>query len=520
MLFNSFAFLLVFLPLSLLGYHLALKLGNTASMAWLALCSLAFYGYWDVRYLPLILVSILFNYYAGRLLSPARALPARDLVFGLSILVNIAVLVVFKYLGALSGALADVGLLTQGQVIHLMLPLGISFFTFTQIAYLVDQRVGLAEDLGLITYTVFVTFFPHLIAGPILHIREIGPQLTDRLRRTLTAERIAAGLLLFTMGMVKKTWIADPLAPVVETGYGHVDLLSGPAAWVVIFAYSLQLYFDFSGYSDMAIGLAELFGIEFPVNFNSPYKARGAIDFWQRWHMTLSRYLTLLLYSPIAMWVTRRRASAGLPISARAVKEPLAFLQMIVFPTAVTMTIAGVWHGAGLQYLVFGLCHAFLLIANHFWRTYFPPPKRAKPVAAKPSRFTPALEVLATFLAVSLTFVFFRARSFADALTVLGVAFHAPGLFTVPAIPEALTDTGFTVDRALLLRLLACAVAVWALPNSQQVLARFRKRGGDGLQWLIGNRVGMLLGGSATGVALLACAIRFGHKSEFLYFQF
>jgi alginate O-acetyltransferase complex protein AlgI len=245
-----------------------------------------------------------------------------------------------------------------------VLPLGISFFSFTQIGFLVDCRQGQAREPSLLNYALFVSFFPHLIAGPILHHREIMPQFADPATWRLRGENIAVGSAIFLIGLLKKTLLADPLAPIASAGYADPAALTLFPAWHAALAYSLQLYFDFSGYSDMAIGLARLFNLRFPLNFNSPYQAQSIIDYWQRWHMTLTRWLMMYLYNPLALHMTRNRVRRGLPVDRNARTSLRGFVSMVALPTMVTIGLAGLWHGSAFTFVVFGLLHGVYLLAG------------------------------------------------------------------------------------------------------------------------------------------------------------
>jgi alginate O-acetyltransferase complex protein AlgI len=318
LLFNSYVFLLAFLPLTLIGFHVAARMRHRQAAAWLALASLAFYGWWNPPFLLLLLGSIAFNFGIGHLIATGtKTARVRSWLLGLGILGNIGLLVWFKYLYPLFGVLRANGV-ADIPFDDVILPLGISFFTFTQIGYLIDVKQGVAKDRGLLSYVLFVTFFPHLIAGPILHNREMMPQFADRSTYRFSGENFCVGLTIFVIGLLKKCLLADPLSGAVQAGFGAPENLAFFSAWHTVICYSFQLYFDFSGYSDMAIGLARMFNVKFPLNFNSPYKATGIIDYWQRFHMTLTRYLTLYLFNPMALWITRRRAAGGKDVSRKA----------------------------------------------------------------------------------------------------------------------------------------------------------------------------------------------------------
>lgn len=519
MLFNSYAFLFGFLPLALLGYQIAAHWHRRAVVAWLALASLGFYAYWRPAFLFLLCGSILFNYTAGALISRRihTKIPTGVILVG-AIAVNLAALCYFKYLFPLLNFFAGVA----HARVHwhdVILPLGISFFTFTQIAYLVDLQQGGAVQQDLGSYTLFATFFPHLIAGPILHHSEIMPQFQQDRDYRLRLDDLCIGFTWFVMGLCKKVLLADRFAPGADSAFENTAHLGTSAAWAGVLSYSLQLYFDFSGYSDMANGLARMFSIDFPLNFASPYKSANIIDFWQRWHMTLTRYITVYLYNPISLWVSRQRAQRGMKLSRKAMATPSGFAMMVAFPTLVTLFLAGVWHGAGLQFIVFGLLHALYLTINHAFRVF----RGRRPHTERPPAQRVALgaaSVLLTFLAVLLAQVFFRAASVHAATSMLsGMAGlhhgHTVGL-----------DAGAT--NAITGPYLPIAVAffiVWALPNTQQILERFKPaielapsdRIVGRLHWLWRPTPAW---GFALGIFFLAVLIKMENPTTFLYFQF
>ncbi|MWC28910.1 MBOAT family O-acyltransferase [Paenibacillus sp. MMS18-CY102] len=392
MLFNSYPFIFIYLPITVIIYFtLTRQRWLLAAKCWLAFASLFFYGWWDYRYIPLIVASIGFNYSMGRILGARSAQNDRSrlqgnkrrwmLIAGIS--ANLLLLGYYKYanffldnLSAVTGK--------QLPMLHLILPLGISFFTFTQIAYLVDVYREKAREANLVQYTLFVTFFPHLIAGPILHHSEMMPQF-DRLRSKLWDWRnAAAGLYLFTLGLIKKVVIADTLAPYANDGFAHAYLFL--ESWVASLSYTLQLYFDFSGYTDMAIGLALLFNIRLPQNFNSPYKAHNIQDFWRRWHMTLSRFLRDYIYIPLG---GNRKGESRM----------LANLM-------ITFLLGGLWHGAGWTFLMWGFLHGAGQIVHRLWSRYgFTLPRW--------------VAWLITFQFINLTWVFFRAHSWDEAFRII-----------------------------------------------------------------------------------------------------
>ena len=491
MLFNSYAFLFGFLPVVLLLYFLAGRRSALAAIAFLAAASLFFYGWWNPRYLLLLCGSVIFNYLIGRRLaqSPTRAKGDQAMLW-LGVAGNLAVLGAFKYAAFFAvnaNALAGVSL----PVPHIVLPLGISFFTFTQIAYLVDAYRKEVREYRFIHYGLFVTFFPHLLAGPVLHHAEVMPQFARARSFSFDPENFAVGLTIFAIGLFKKVVLADGIAefatPVFDAARDGATL-SFLAAWGGALAYTFQLYFDFSGYSDMAIGLARLFGIVFPANFNSPYKAASIIDFWRRWHMTLSRFLRDYLYIPLGggrCHPLRRHANL-----------------------MATMLLGGLWHGAGWTFVIWGGLHGLYLVANHGWREV---QMRWLGGYALPRAFAQLL----TFLAVVVAWVFFRAESLPAAQAML------EGMAGLNGISKA---DPYYYGAPQLKGLLAMFLIAWGLPNAQQLLHRYRP--------VIATYAGELLPPGRlswrpsaawallTAALLLAAAVNLTHVSEFLYYQF
>jgi len=389
MLFNSYVFIFAFFPITVAGYFILCRLRLTyAAKVWLALASLVFYGWWDVRYVPLILASITFNYTVGRLLiasgePTSRLHHHRKKLLAAGIVGDILLLGYYKYadffLENLNAALG-----TDYPLLKIVLPLGISFFTFTQIAFLVDAYKQKAKEYDIINYILFVTFYPHLIAGPILHHGEMMPQF-DRLRNKVwNWGNAARGGFVFCIGLFKKVVIADTFAKYANDGFAKAHMFID--SWVAALSYTFQLYFDFSGYTDMAIGIALLFNIRLPQNFNSPYKATSIQDFWRRWHMTLSRFLRDYIYIPLG--------------GNRKGKLRTYFNNMAVF------LIGGFWHGAGWTFIMWGFLHGAAQIVQRIWGEFFRPMPRW-------------LAWVITFLFINVTWVFFRAESFDQALRLL-----------------------------------------------------------------------------------------------------
>lgn len=397
MLFNSYEFIFLFLPILFLGYFALLRFRLIiGAKSWLVGGSLFFYSWWNPVYLPLILASILVNYTIGSSIGISRERsktnansrkvlkslsPQSLLIIGL--VFNIGLLGYFKYADFFienwNGFFgADVPLL------HIALPLAISFFTLQQIAYLVDSYEGLVKENDLLNYAIFVTFFPQLIAGPIVHHKEMMPQFKSLRAKIINYKNIAAGLFLFNIGLFKKVVIADTFSVWANNGFDHAEILTLFEAWMTSLSYTFQLYFDFSGYADMALGAALLFNIKLPINFNSPYKATGIIDFWKRWHITLTTFLTTYLYTPIL----------------KSFAQVTFFKAMIA--TFITMFVSGIWHGAGWTFVIWGSMHGVALVVNHYW----------KKTKIKMNRI---LAWLITFNFINMSFVMFRAKDMESA---------------------------------------------------------------------------------------------------------
>jgi D-alanyl-lipoteichoic acid acyltransferase DltB (MBOAT superfamily) len=395
LLFNSYTFLLVFLPITYVGYFALARRSRNAAKWWLAAASLAFYSAWDIRFLPILVASILFNYAVGyRIGTTAEAGRKPKGWLWLGIAGDLAALGYFKYANFFVSSVNEVAG-TQFSLAAIVLPLGISFFTFTQIAYLVDAYQGKAREYRFGDYVLFVTWFPHLIAGPILHHAQMMPQFNQPEAFRQDRLRFAVGMAVFAVGLFKKVGLADRVAPYADAvfhGAAHGTPLTTAEAWGGALAYVLQLYFDFSGYSDMAVGLSLLFGVKMPLNFASPLQSTSIIELWNRWHMTLGRFLRDYLYTPIA----------GIGRDQRK----------LVIGLVVTMFLGGLWHGANWTFAVFGVMQGVFLVINHFWRMKVTRPAKLKGVPA--FLYDRAAHVL-TLLAWVMSCVVFRSENVASA---------------------------------------------------------------------------------------------------------
>jgi D-alanyl-lipoteichoic acid acyltransferase DltB (MBOAT superfamily) len=486
MLFNSLPFLFVFLPITMLGFHLLGRYGRRPVIAWLAFMSVVFYAAWNKVFVFLLLGSILVNYVVALCISRApEDSSRRKRLLALGVTLNLLALFYFKYLYK-SLLLVKALHLAPINPHPILLPLGISFFTFTQISYLVDLAQGQAEIQDVLSYLLFVTFFPHLIAGPILHHKEMMPQF-GRVRQAfdvqtsgfsgalvsvpsvrrfrLNPDDLAVGFTWFLMGLGKKVLIADKIGPIADKAFSNVGQLSAANAWAGLIVYSMQLYFDFSGYSDMALGLARIFSIRFPLNFDSPYKATSVTEYWQRWHMTLTRYITLYLYNPLLLAVQRRRVATGRKVSRKSLATIGGFTTMVAYPTMLTMLLTGIWHGAGLQFLVFGLIHGVYLTANQAWR-HFRQRGHNAAVPLQPSGFPRFAMMIGVYLQVTFALIFFRSESMHAAFGLIGDMFGRNGAGRF----DELLAGGLAF---------ALFPIVWFFPNTQQILGQ--ETGSDGV---------------------------------------
>jgi D-alanyl-lipoteichoic acid acyltransferase DltB (MBOAT superfamily) len=484
-LFNSFAFVLVFLPLVWAVFLAVRRRRAWAGAAWLLAASLFFYGWWHPPYLALLGASILANFGIGRAVEAARAAGqggrARATVAA-GVALNLGGIAWFKYAGFLWENLAALAG-TPAEGLRIVLPLAISFFTFQQIAYLVDVHRGEPAERSLLHYALFVSFFPQLVAGPIVSHRTIREQLAAGALGRSDPERVARGATLFVIGLFKKVMIADTLAPFAGEAFDPGLLAAGAVdagtAWLGVLAYGLQIYFDFSGYSDMALGLGWLFNLRLPVNFDSPYKAASVVEFWRRWHITLSSFLRDYLYVPLG----GNRGG-----TARQFRN-----------LATTMLLGGLWHGAGWTFVLWGALHGVYLIANHAFRRV-----RHGLLADVPSgRVTRALARATTLAAVFLAWIPFRAEDPTSALAVARAL--GAGGFAAGAAAHA-AGFGFVA--------LAAAVAL-AAPNSLEIVERIPVRSGEAADPARVRRWGMAL-----GAATALCLMHLSQPSEFLYFNF
>jgi len=516
MLFNSYEFILAFLPLTALIFFLLGRKGFfQGAIAWLVCASLFFYGWWEPKYLVLLCGSIAVNFLVGsslqRLHNRDAKLSYRKWLLTLGIALNVVTLGYFKYANFIVDNIQNI----TGIDYHLdkiILPLAISFFTFQQIAFVVDAYKGQIKDLSLLHYCLFVTFFPQLIAGPIVHHSYVLPQFAKPETFSPRVRNIVIGFVIFTLGLFKKVMLADsvsvyatPVFDMANSG-GEIGMAS---AWLGVLAYTCQLYFDFSGYSDMAIGLGRIFGISLPLNFNSPYKSVNIIEFWTRWHITLSQFLRGYLYYPMVLG----RSSTTLLYMA------------LVF----VMLLGGLWHGAGWTYIIWGGIHGLYLVANYLWRTL----RGARRSHTSLARFGAGV---LTFFAVVISLVPFRTESIAGTIHMLRSMFGIGGI-QLPLQAGNLPFMNHLVDSNIVelsgnlaatpaagIALTAALLAIIFLwPNTQQLVRNFldtkyyRVEAGllhqvtwkPNLAWAI-----------IIGLIFISTIMVLDRPTEFLYFQF
>ena len=478
MLFNSYSFIFLFLPIVLFGYFALGRLNHLASVIWLTLASLAFYSLSNWQFVPLLAGSIVFNYLVGFLLISQRLRAATRLaVLAAGVTGDLLLLGIFKYAGFFAANLNAI--FSTAITVEILLPVGISFYTFTQIAFLVDAYRGKVARYAFPHYALFVTYFPHLIAGPILHHKDMIPQFEGPRARRPDPHLILCGLIIFAIGLFKKTVLADGIQPLVSQAFGSAAP-TFDQAWIGALAYTFQLYFDFSGYSDMAIGISLMFGIFLPLNFNSPYKAFSIIDFWRRWHMTLSQFLRDYLYIPLGGnrhgWLLR-------------------YVNLMI-----TMLLGGLWHGAAWTFVAWGALHGIYLCINHAWANHGP---KVAP------RFAPAANIAAfmlTFLSVVVAWVFFRAGNLSSALFVLSKM----------AYP---TEVAFGSTEMIQSVLIMIYIAIaWFAPNTQEIMGYDHRNRNVGENLRAWQRRPAFIYGTAIVLAFGILGIQ--QHSEFIYFRF
>ena len=518
MLFNSAEFIFLFLPIAAIGFYLLGAICQpTLATAWLTLLSLIFYGAFAIDNLWILIPSISINFMLGSKIASAPGTRLANLLLRTGVIGNLLILGYFKYAGLITETVSSLAG-TSHALSGIALPLGISFFTFTQIAFLVDANRGIAREYRLVHYCLFVTYFPHLVAGPILHHKEMMPQFERRETYCFDFENISVGITVFAIGLFKKVVLADGIAPYANQAFAAAargEDLGLIEAWCGALAYTMQLYFDFSGYSDMAVGISRIFGIRLPINFYSPYKSSNIIEFWRRWHITLSRFLRDYLYISLG----GNRNGSG-----------RRFLNLVI-----TMLLGGLWHGAGWTFVVWGGLHGVYLIVNHAWNAFA---ARIGLLHLFHSQMGFAFSWLLTFISIVVAWVFFRAENIPSAVRMIEAMFGGNGVslpdYFVPRLgtfgrwlvsigvrPTAGGSAfGGTPQVLWILGLMAIALLS---PNSQQLLAKYqpglcsisdphpfgKMQWSPNLKWA-----------SFTIFLLFASILNLGRTSDFLYWQF
>ncbi|EDZ62969.1 membrane bound O-acyl transferase, MBOAT family [Sulfurimonas gotlandica GD1] len=462
MLFNSYEFIFLFLPLSFFIYfYLLNKRLITGAKGFLVFASLFFYSWWNIAYLPLILSSMLFNYVIGNSLNEnfKKVKISKKALLTFGVVANLSLLGYFKYSDFFINNF-NIAFNSQINLLHLALPLAISFFTFQQIAYLVDSYRRETAEYDFLNYALFVTFFPQLIAGPIVHHAEMMPQFASRWNLAKNYKNIAAGIFIFSIGLFKKVGIADFFSVYVNNYYLDTASLHILEAWAASLTYTLQLYFDFSGYTDMAIGAALLFNIKLPINFNSPYKARNIQDFWRRWHITLSRFLRDYIY---------------IPLGGNRKGNFITYNNILA-----TFILGGIWHGAGWTFVFWGFLHGIALVVHRIYSNLnFHMPK--------------IIAWFITFNFINFTWVFFRAPTFEDALNIVSKMFSFSEFK-----PDYLDDNIYSY-------IILGIILTIAFKNSVQLLENFKMN--KKTAWFI-------------SILFVYSILSLNKASEFLYFNF
>jgi len=506
MLFNSSAFIFIFMPVVFAGFFLLAKISQRGAIGWLAIASIFFYAYWSILALPILAISIIINYGFGVLLSRPN-LKHRQSVLVFAVVVNLCALGYYKYVNFFIDNINEIRILMEFDPldsVSVILPIGISFFTFTQIAFLIDSFHGEVKEPDFIQYALFVSFFPHLLAGPLIHHKQMMPQFSMPENFVIQREKIVIGLAIFAIGLAKKILIADTLNGYVAGFYDSLALGGNPnfsASWLATVAYTFQLYFDFSGYSDMAVGAALLFGIWLPFNFNSPLRATNIIDFWQRWHMTLTKYVGDYLYTPVTLKFMR--LSQGLPVVLET------FCSTVV-PAVIIFLILGFWHGANWTFVIFGGMHGFYISVNHLWRKVFPLPSRK----SKKNQRYKTIKMMAawalTFLAVNIALVMFRSDSALTALAIYKgmLGFHGYSFGDMPDIYTWIVRLKVTLSVVV-----AAFFIIFFMPNTIWVASLSTK------EFLQKSRAAYALIVILIAVIYALLQVDF-YGSPFLYFQF
>jgi D-alanyl-lipoteichoic acid acyltransferase DltB (MBOAT superfamily) len=530
MLFNSYSFIFIFLPITFGAAFWLSRINKNIYILTLVIASVIFYAVWDSKFLLLLLGAALVNFTIAQYISNGSE-KTKKTILKLSIILNLLLLGYFKYINFFVNEIGSI-FSVQPEPLIIILPLGISFYTFTQIAFLIDSYRGEVREYSFSRYLLFVTYFPHLIAGPILHHKQMMPQFASYKSHILNLDNVSLGLTIFIIGLIKKIVIADSFGihstPIFDAA-NEGRILSFFEAWIGAISYTLQLYFDFSAYSDMAIGLSLIFNIRLPLNFNSPYKSRSIIDFWRRWHMTLSTFLRDYLYIPLGgSRCSNIRRHTNLMI---------------------TMILGGLWHGAGWTFIIWGALHGAFLIINHLWRQF----KSRLNIQARSSLTSIICSQGLTFLAVVVAWVFFRADNVSTALSMLSSMGGFNGVSLPNTLAPLLLDIANTTyfenivfegifpnniflqsNVVVISTILIGLMIVFFFPNTHEIMRNYKicwedlteKNGNSYIEtnrlqykvvWMPSIKIALLVGSLFFCVLLL---LSNNQNSEFLYYQF
>jgi alginate O-acetyltransferase complex protein AlgI len=507
MIFNSYEFIFIFFPLSLLGFYFISRFGTNYKIIYLSIVSLLFYTYWNAYSLLIISFSICINYFLGSQLLKQEIKNYNLLLF--SIIFNIIFLGYFKYLNFfifnINFFLTLLNLTTISNF-NIMLPLGVSFFTFTQITYLIECYNKNIKVKNFFSYILFVTFFPHLIAGPILKYTSIINQFIDKKIFIIDKTKIAVGITIFIIGLGKKILIADSI------GY-YADLIYNSSSnnvlepqiilsWLGSISYLFQLYFDFSGYSDMAIGIALFFGILLPINFNSPLRATSIIDFWNSWHISLTQFIREYIYNPITIRLTR--------FSLEKSETQKIFL-ILIFPTLLTFTIIGFWHGANWTFVIFGLMNGLFIVVNYLWN-------KIKLNNNRSSSLNTYIAWLITFLSINISFVLFRADNLLQALKIYKAMIGLNGM-SYPSIETKFWEGSIIFNSGEFANMLGLITIsffiVIFLPNTKSLIPFYKEKNFDNYKLFNSYWFPVIL-----SFIFAISLLQIKKTSPFLYFQF
>ena len=506
MLFHESIFIFAFLPLVVPLYLLfKIKLDTKISIIFLGIASIIFYGYWDIKYVPLLIISIIFNYFIGQKL--IKELNKNTLILSVAIFINLFLLILFKYSSMIINNINTI-FNFNFNLNYPDLPLGISFFTFLQIAYIVDCSKAKVKKTSFSSYFLFVSFFPHLIAGPLVHHKDLIPQFSGKSKKIV--ENISVGLIIFGIGLFKKLVLSEYVSGSSDNMFNSVENGIMPTfveAWIGVISFTLLIYFDFSAYSDMAIGLSKMLGIRLPENFNSPYKSVNIIEFWKRWHITLSNFLKNYLY---------------IPLGGNRFGELKKYRNILI-----VMILAGLWHGANWTFVLWGTIHGCFLLINHYWQK------------KKFFNINYYISFCLTFISIMIAWVPFRSLSITSAINVykgmLGqFGFVLPEHY-IKILPHSFTEillklgiqfshvNGYGGKNQIIV-LIMLLFFVFKLPNTQEIFQKYRPILGQNkneystfLKWEPTLKSSIIIGIIFSYLLLLVIQ---GKSGEFIYFQF